>query len=512
LELHLLFAAIWLGVLGDALLRTLPWGLNFLLWMAVLLAALLLLGRARPEACAGNGRWLIVPLLLSSLLFLWHDSPILKLLNILALLVGLSLLMLRAQGGRILPAGIVEYLLGSAIASLNAAFGIVPLVFGNAEWKKLLGGRGQQRTLAVARGIALSFPLLLIFGGLFMGADAVFKTLVSNAFRLNFRELFIHFFVAAFFAWIVGGYLRGMLFGKEWGKVAGLRIPPPSIGAIEIGVALSLLDLLFLLFVLVQFRYFFGGAALVQATTGLTYSEYARRGFFELLAVAALALPLLLGAHYVLEKNAPTCGPNPADFPGDPGPFGGRRPAAERLFRGLAGALVLLLFVIIISAFQRLRLYQAEYGLSEQRLYPTAFMGWLVVVFAWFVLTVLRGRRERFWFGAMVAGYLLIAALHLLNPDALIARTNLARAKAGRPFDARYAAGLSADAVPALLAGLPDLSPDDRWRLADALLKRWPPEVRLDWRAWNHSRARALRTLSENRTRLRALSCGQQNK
>ena len=115
-----------------------------------------------------------------------------------------------------------------------------------------------------------------------------------------------------------------------------------------------------------------------------------------------------------------------------------------------------------------MRLYQAEYGLSEQRLYPTAFMGWLAVVFVWFCLTVLRGHRERFAFGAMVAGFLLVATLHVINPDALIARTNLARARAGHIFDARYAARLSADAVPELVAGLPDLNPQDRCTLARA--------------------------------------------
>ena len=45
---------------------------------------------------------------------------------------------------------------------------------------------------------------------------------------------------------------------------------------------------------LVQFRYLFGGAALVQVSETLTYAEYARRGFFELVAVAALLLPIML--------------------------------------------------------------------------------------------------------------------------------------------------------------------------------------------------------------------------
>jgi hypothetical protein len=155
------------------------------------------------------------------------------------------------------------------------------------------------------------------------------------------------------------------------------------------------------------------------------------------------------------------------------------------------------------SAFQRMRLYQAEYGLSEQRLYPTAFMGWLAVVFVWFCLTVLRGHRERFAFGAMVAGFLLIATLHALGPDALIARTNLARAQAGHIFDARYASRLSADAVPDLVAGLPNLNPQDRCTLGASLLERWSPPENADWRSWTYSRSQAWQAVSAHATTLR---------
>ncbi len=492
LELGLLGAALFLGVWGDTLLRTFPWGLNFFLWMAALLAALLILGRGRPGVFAASGRWLIVPLLLFSLLFLWRDSTVLHLLNIFAILVAFSLVILRAQGGAIPIAGIVEYFLGSVLAALNAGFGLFPLVLGKAEWKKTLIVDGRpRRALAVARGVLFSFPLLLIFGGLFMGADAVFSHLVQNVLRLNFRVLFSHFFLAAFLAWIVAGYLRGVLFGNEWEKVAGLRFPALSVGTIEIGTVLGLLDLLFLLFVAVQFRYFFGGAALVQTTTGLTYSEYARRGFFELLAVAALALPLLLVMHWLLTRNDPS---------------------AERVFRVLAFLQILLLFVIMVSAFQRMRLYEAEYGLSEQRLYPTAFMAWLAVVFIWFVLTVLSGRRARFWFGATVAGFALVVALQILNPDALIARTNIARAKEGRRFDACYVTWLSADAVPDLVAGLPDLAPQDRCAVAAGLLARWPASERPDWRSWTRSGAWAWQLIDANRAALGGLACAGKEK
>ncbi len=262
--------------------------------------------------------------------------------------------------------------------------------------------------------------------------------------------------------------------------------PLLSLGIIEVSVVLGLINMLFLSFVVVQIKYFFGGAEMVTASAGLTYAEYARRGFFELVTVAALVLPMLLAAHWLLRKESP---------------------AHERIFRVLAGVQVVLLFVIMASALGRMRLYQSEYGLTELRLYTTAFMGWLGIVFAWFGAVVLwRGERERFACGALVAGLLVIGLLHLINPDALIVRTNVAHTTAGRAFDAGYAASLSADAVPALVGALPQLNAGDRGVAAHMLLSRWKKEEVADWRTWNMARAEAERAVRDNEAMLSSLA------
>jgi len=229
---------------------------------------------------------------------------------------------------------------------------------------------------------------------------------------------------------------------------------------------LGSLNLLFAAFVAVQLPYLFGSA---PSGPALGYAQYARRGFFELVWVAGMVLPLLLGLHALL-----------------------REPRHARVFRWLAGVQVALLFVIIASALHRMRLYQGAYGLTELRLYTTAFMLWLAGVFAWFCATVLRGRRERFTFGALLLAAEALVLLHAFDPDARIVRTNAARVQAERPFDARYAAGLSADAVPALLAALPRVaSPVERCIASRQLLRRWGPGAGADWRTWSLARARA---------------------
>jgi hypothetical protein len=154
--------------------------------------------------------------------------------------------------------------------------------------------------------------------------------------------------------------------------------------------------------------------------------------------------------------------------------------------------MLLLLDVMLASALLRMWLYTSQFGLTELRFYTTAFMGWLVLVFGWFVATVLRGRRERFGMGALAAGWLVLAGLNLTNPDGVIAQVNLGRAARGQPLDPAYAARLSADALPAFHRGLPRLATYDACEAAGRLEQRWDTELAAGGR-WTIALARAPR-------------------
>ena len=155
-----------------------------------------------------------------------------------------------------------------------------------------------------------------------------------------------------------------------------------------------------------------------------------------------------------------------------------------------------------------MRLYQSEYGLTELRFYTMAFMVWLALVFVWFTATVLlRGQRERFACGALVTGFLMIAALHMMNPDAFIVRVNVAHAQAGRVFDSDYVSALSADAVPALIEAVPAVNRFNRCHIEDALFWKLQELKGGDWRTWNWSRSEALSLLQEKAGAL-MVNCG----
>jgi hypothetical protein len=323
----------------------------------------------------------------------------------------------------------------------------------------------------------------LVFGALFTAADATFAQLIHDLFNWNLKELPLHLLLSAFFFWITAGALRMALFSTPM-HLDLLDQSGGRLGIIEVATVLGLLDALFLAFVVLQFRYLFGGAST------LGYAEYARRGFFELVLAAALVLLVLLGAHWLLRKDTP-----PHTW----------------LFNGLAGLLIALEFVTMASAVQRMALYVSEFGLTELRLYTTAFMGWLALIFVWFVLTVLRGKSNRFAFGILTAGLFITLGLNVLNPDAFIARVNVARitqanTSGQRPLDAPYLASLSADAAPILLDALPNVPNPQRCQAATLILQRWSAPSS-DWRTWNWSRAQAGQLVSARHDYLQEIAC-----
>ena len=467
--LGLLPLALAVGLLGDGLLRATPWGLNVFLWVLAGTAALAILAVRLPLAATGQGGWLAAPAVLLAAGLAWRDSTTLKTVDVLGLLFCLAVGAARTKSGAVRVAGILDFGTDCACTLFQTAFGPFLLLLRDISWKEVPRTGWLPRVFAILRGLILVLPLLLLFGGLLMAADAVYSHLVSQALHFDAGALCSHVFLASFLAWLVAGFGRGLLIAEAPVLPADRREKLPSLGTVETATVLGSLNVLFLSFVLVQIRYFFGGAGTVQATAGLTYAQYARTGFFELVWVAALVLPVLLGLHWLQR-------------PGD------RR--AQRLFSWLAAVQIGLLFVIMASAWMRMRLYQSEYGLTELRLYTTAFMGWLAVVFVWFALTGLRGRRDKFAFGAAAAAFGLICALHLINPDDAIVRANLAHAARGHTFDAAYAASLSADAVPTLTAALPGLPPPAQGTLAARLLPDWSAG-HSDWRSWSWGRAQA---------------------
>ena len=215
------------------------------------------------------------------------------------------------------------------------------------------------------------------------------------------------------------------------------------------GVVVGLVDLLFLAFVRVQFEYLFGGQANISQA-GFTYSEYARRGFFELVSVAVLSLGLVLGLQWLTRRRSVREG---------------------RAARTLNSLLIGLVLVILASAFQRLMLYEQAYGYTELRVLSHVFMIWLAVGLVWFFVTQWM-RPDRFAVGAFVCALGFVTTLNAINLDAFVARQNIARFHLTRKVDAWYLTTLSDDALPWVISFADSLRGKDQEILSDHLDRR----------------------------------------
>jgi hypothetical protein len=466
----LLGVALALGAAGDVLFNGRQFGVNVFLFAACFVAALaVLLRKGRAPSHQGR-RWMAAPLLLFSAAFAWHDSRLLIATNLLALAGAIALGGLRRTHHRPQDASVSEYAAGFASAGVGTFVGAVHLLTEEVPWRAATHGLRGPRAAAVARGAAIGLPFVLLFGGLFMAADAIFKQYVTGALP-SFGHPASHIVFVTVIAWAGAGLLRDLVARREEERALPaewlLSREGPRLGSMEIAIVLGALDLLFLCFVLVQARYLFGGSALVENQAHLTYAQYARHGFFELVAVSVLVLPVLMAANALARDR-------------------------KHLVRALSAVLVVLELIVAVSALQRLHIYEQQYGLTELRVYAIGVVGWLVCVFLWASVTILRGRVRRFATGAVVAGFVATAILNVLNPDALIARTNLTRPQA----DLVYLQKLSDDAVPTLVAQA-SASPDPLVRgtlRAQLSARRVGP---FDLLSWNASRERARQALSQ---------------
>ena len=489
----LLGGALGIGFAGIALLFGQPPGMGYALTALLTAAIWVAVGFALGIRPSLSGLILIALALFYSAMVAVRASPALLVLNVL---MGFGLALLIAaiyRPGRLARMSLTDYAVALVMSGLALVYQPFLLIF--SDLPRIERTPGKRRRLApVLWGVALAVPLLLVFGALFAAADAVFANFLQGIFAWvqDYPQLLARLILSLILSWLALGLAR---------RAFTARMTPPKLedyanldflhlGASTAITALALVDLLFLGFVLVQAVYLFGGSDTL-ARTGLTYSEYARRGFFELVTVAALVLGLILLMDWLTRFVA------------------GR---GRRTINLLHGGLIALTLVILVSALFRMRLYQQEFGLTELRFYTTAFMVWLGIVLAWLAVTVLRVRepagdnpgRRRFAFGALVASLALVVALDLINPDALIARTNLTRATAGmgQPLDAEYLAWtLSADAVPAVTGGLAAVTdPVMQAKLACGLQAQagilTDRAASTDWRGANWSLSAARRALA----------------
>jgi hypothetical protein len=432
---------ILLGWLFDFLFWNKPLGVNFALFVALSLFTGILLLRMDGLRFAPRSGLLLVPIALLAAMTFIRLEPLTVFLSICMALFLMGLFTLTYLNGQWPRYAVVDYILGY----LRLAGSIIARPLGFISENRCTQPSPQERRgqkiWPVVRGIVIALPVLAIFASLLSAADPIFARRLGDFVDLfnieNLPEYIFRLVYILVIAYALAGiYLHAAQ--KSGEPVEEKTWVSPFLGLTESAIVLGSVVALFAAFVMIQFQYFFGGQVNISIE-GYTYSEYARKGFGELVAVAFISLLLLLGLGAITRRE---------------------NNVQKRIFSILGVVLVGLVIVMLISAYQRLVLYETAYGFSRLRTYTHVFMIWLGLLLVAVVVLEATHRERAAGLAMLLAALGFILSLGLLNVDALIVERNIQREVQGVEedvaLDAQYFLDLSDDAVPPLVAAYQD--------------------------------------------------------
>jgi len=362
----------------------------------------------------------------------------------------------------------VKQILRMPFMNLGCCASGIKVVF---KQKKLKG------ILPALAGIVIFLPLIAIVINLLVSADFAFEHFIKYIFgRIRMDEI-INYIAKFVFGIPVAFYIYGLVYGNVKGRYADkITVESVDRAAQRIKFApkmmiysvLTVFNTIYFLFFAVQAAYLFSAfnGALPEQ---FTYAEYARRGFFELCAVAGINLGVLVVSHLFIKRGADG------------------EPLALRL-----ETLIISLFtmLLIATALSKMGMYIYVYGLTQLRVFTSWFMLMMFFVFAVICVRQIRKFNSTklivlgcvFWFMVLSYG----------NVDGLIARSNISRFEAGTltRFDIVMLTNLSDAAVPPMYDYFLRTDEDDvetRQAIASAIMstRAFPPH---GFRGFNYQR------------------------
>jgi hypothetical protein len=477
--LYCVLLSLLLGVVFDRFFFDKAFGISYFIFIGLCVGFFLWSVRDRISFRRSFGWFLLIPIALLSFSFAVHTMEVFYLFNFLTvmiLMIASSILIVKPGLKWDSSSFIIEMLIkgiANVFNNISKPFTILKVSIKRVKVIQMEEGKKQ-----VFIGILVSLPLLVIIIMLLSSADMVFGYYLSN-FTEIFKDINIEMFVPhTIIILVIAFYLFGYVWGfKTEEKAVDSVSAAPTVtwAPVTIITVLVALNILYLIFTMIQFSYLYGGGN-VALPAGFTYAEYARKGFFELAAVTFINFIIVLSClKYVKKDNERTL----------------------RLVNLLLTVLVAFTLNMLFSANFKLTLYESAFGYTFLRVSVHLFMLLLFIL----CLVVTAGiwyRRIPIVKSIIVITIIMYTIINYLNIDGFIARKNIERYNETGKLDTRYLTSLSYEAVPYLLQ-LRDNSESDIKEIIDENLK-YRKEVLNEensWTEFNFSKNRVRKLLNQ---------------
>ncbi len=477
-----------LGLVFDFLFWDHPIGVNYVIFSILCLVGGLYFLFSEEYRPSLNSLWLLIPFVFFVVITFLRQEPLTSFLAYTFTLFTIGVFINTYLGGRWFQYSLTDYV-GKFFQIIGSMLTIQKRFVSQIRQEKEAqsGTRNKIPFVAILRGLLIAIPIVVIFAMLLASADVVFNQKIANFFDLfdsgKITEyVFRIFMILACSFLLVGVYLHTLSQSKDEklaSEVAGSN--KQILGFTEASIVLGSVTLLFLMFVIIQFQYFFGGQSNI-GVAGYTYSQYARRGFSELVTVAFFSLLLIMGLGTITKRQ---------------------KEIEQKVYSWLSIAIVLQVLVILTSAYQRLALAIDWHGFSRLRLYPQVFLVWVGILFIAIVVLEFFHLERYFAFAFVLASLGFAISLTLFNVDAAIVKRNISRVSLGKNLNVGHLSSLSTDAIPALVEAYQSQNISETTRegigaiLACYLYEYETIKKSDDWRSFNYSYWKASQLLAE---------------
>lgn len=272
----------------------------------------------------------------------------------------------------------------------------------------------------IGLALAITLPFLVLFVALLFSADKNFGDFLTNLvnFHFSFDMQHIFFMPLYLFAYLIF-FTTTLSNVKNRSNIKETK----GFDLLIVGIFLSMINLLFLLFIVMQLPFLFGDA---QLPSNMTLAEFAREGFFQLMMVMGLVVLIFI--------------------------FIMRRFKGEKLLMFLLSGLLVQTILMGVVSLKKMYLYQSIKGATVLRYYVEWFDYFLIVVLAVGLLFFLRKMSfTKLLDMVVVLGLLTFTFIVSLNVDAMVASHNIEKFKENpKELDKKALSKLSVDALPSI--------------------------------------------------------------
>lgn len=411
--------------------------------------------------------WMI-PIILLSSSYLIFDNTIFYILNILVIILLMLLMFTMATDTKKYFTNYLKHafeLIKSTLSQWENSFGFTKKATNQVIKSNL--NCNKEKIKKVATSLVIVFAVVIIVIILLVSADSIFASIFSGfsdmfhnfnkdvAWNLVFRMVAI---VIAYF--ISLGFILAITNKKETKKEIKQSIKITDKFTIK--TLLIVLNIIYLVFCYIQISSLF---AKVNLAGSFNYAEYARNGFFQLMAVSFINFALILISNYKNEKR-------------------------EKLLKILNILLVIFTIIIVLSSIYRMHMYETEYGLTYLRSFVYIILATELIIFIPTVIYIFNAKLDLLKWMVMI-GISIYTFTNFMNLEGIIITKNMKAENRSVAIDYDYICNIASSDSYHLLVEIAEnenMQTKDKLKVISKLLKIADGTDKLDWQEFNLSK------------------------